>query len=111
MMSTNSENSFPSRYPIRGMLRKTYFIYLSQCPSGDKFKHIIANAAASAVPMINHQLVSANDQALDYDVELSIINQNYVQIIILFIILLQIKSKIYSANVTIMSAIQNNIDI
>ena len=39
------------------------------------------------VPMIDyiidHRLVSANDQALDYDVGLSIINQNYVQIFLI----------------------------
>ena len=34
----------------------------------------------------DHRLVPAKDQALDYDVELSIIVQNYVQIILLLYI-------------------------
>ena len=45
---------------------------------------------------IGHLLVSANDQALDYIVELSTINQNYVQIYDICIVLLQLESEIKS---------------
>ena len=52
----------------------------------------------------DHRLVSSNDQALDYDVELSIISQNYV-------IKKKIAStKITNANVTMLS-IKNNVGI
>ena len=53
----------------------------------------------------DRQSVSSNDQALDYDLKLSIINQNYF-----FYNLLHLKYKITSANVTI-STLQNNVGI
>ena len=53
-----------------------------------------------------HRLVSSNDQAIDYDVELSIVSRNYVA----KQNLLQLKYKIISANFA-MSTIQNNVDI
>ena len=52
--------------------------------------------------IIDHRLVSANDQTLDYDVELSIIHRNYVQI---YNILYYYK-KALAQNV-LMSTIQN----
>ena len=58
-------------------------------------------------PVIDHRLVSANDQAL---VELSIINRNKFIIFFLFCLNLNLKSKIISTNVT-MSGIQNDVDI
>ena len=43
--------------------------------------------APTNVVIIDHRLVSENDQALDYDVELLIINQN-VQIFHIFLLIL-----------------------
>ena len=49
---------------------------------------------------LDHRVVSANDQALDYDIQLSIVNQGYLQIHRIFVCFAStLKSKIISANV------------
>ena len=59
--------------------------------AGRRCRHLQERRRTSVVPIVlDHRLVSANDQALDYEVELSISNQNYLSFIVLF----RLKSKI-----------------
>ena len=57
----------------------------------------MAQVEASIVPMIDynidHRLVSANNQAFDYDLELFIVYQNYTNLSFYFVFL-QLQSKI-----------------
>ena len=74
------------------------------------FGGINLRVSFSVVPMIDYNR-STNKRALDDDVELAIINQNYVQSVsVLFCFENKFKYKSVSTNFT-MSAIQSRVDI